>query len=393
MTTALCIAAIGLVFAGCKESSQSDLDGKPPQPRTEVGVVVASPINIGLLNELPGRLEASRIAQVRAQATGIVLKRIFSEGADVKAGQALFQIEPGAYLAALDTAKAVLARAHANLEQTNTQVERFKPLLAVNAISKQEFANAEAAYKQAQADVAAGKAAVQAAEINFGYTQVKSPISGRIGKALVTEGALVSQAEASQMALVQQIDPIYVNFTQSANEVFALRKALSEGKFKRASKNEEAQVQLILDNETEYPLKGKLLFADLAVDATTGQITLRAEIPNPRGELLPGLYVRVRLEQAQANNAIALPQQAVQRTQQGDVVQVVDENGILNTRKVKIERAQNQRWIVLEGLEAGEQVMVDGFQKVQMLPPGTPVKAVPWSPPGIGASMTSASKR
>jgi membrane fusion protein (multidrug efflux system) len=219
---------------------------------------------------------------------------------------------------------------------------------------------------------------------------VTAPISGRIGRALVTEGALVGQGEATPLAVIQQIDPVYVNFTQSANDILQLRKAMSNGQFKRADGKEAASVRLILSDGTEYAQSGKLLFSDLTVDATTGQVTLRAEVPNPKGELLPGLYLRVRLEQAQATNAITLPQQAVTRTQQGDTVSVVGDDGKITQRTVKISTAQNNRWVVREGLQAGEKVMVDGFQKLQMLPPGTPVKAVPWQAPGQPAAPTAA---
>jgi membrane fusion protein (multidrug efflux system) len=231
---------------------------------------------------------------------------------------------------------------------------------------------------------------VRTAGINLGYANVTAPISGRIGRALVTEGALVGQGEATPLAVIQQIDPVYVNFTQSANDILQLRKAMSNGQFKRADGKEAASVRLILSDGTEYAQSGKLLFSDLTVDATTGQVTLRAEVPNPKGELLPGLYLRVRLEQAQATNAITLPQQAVTRTQQGDTVSVVGDDGKITQRTVKISTAQNNRWVVREGLQAGEKVMVDGFQKLQMLPPGTPVKAVPWQAPGQPVAPTAA---
>ena len=310
---------------------------------------------------------------------------IRDRGSDVKAGQVLFRIDPAPYAAAAESARASLAKAQANLAQASAQTERYRPLVAANAISKQDFVNAEAAEKQAQADVAAAKAAVRTADINLSYASVTSPISGRIGRALVTEGALVGQGEATALAVVQQIDPVYVNFTQSAGDVFQLRRAMESGQFKRAGGSQAASVKLVLSDGSEYAQAGKLLFTDLSVDSTTGQVTLRAEVPNPKGELLPGLYLRVRIEQAQASNAITLPQQAVTRTQQGDTVSVVGEDGKVSQRTVKISAAQNNRWVVLDGLKAGEKVMVDGFQKLQMLPPGTPVKPVPWQAPGTPA--------
>ena len=378
-------AAVLLVSACGKADGQSAGAGGPKPPPVEVGVVTATPGDVGLITELPGRVEASRVAQVRARAAGILQQRVFKEGSDVKAGQVLFRIDPAPYAAAAESARASLAKAQANLAQASAQAERYRPLVAANAISKQDFVNAEAAEKQAQADVAAAKAAVRTADINLSYASVTAPISGRIGRALVTEGALVGQGEATALAVVQQIDPVYVNFTQSAADVFQLRRAMESGQFKRAGGGQGASVKLVLSDGSEYAQAGKLLFTDLSVDPTTGQVTLRAEVPNPKGELLPGLSLRVRIEQAQASNAITLPQQAVTRTQQGDTVSVVGEDGKVSQRTVKISAAQNNRWVVLDGLKAGEKVMVDGFQKLQMLPPGPPVKPVPWQAPGTPA--------
>ncbi len=371
-----------LALAACGKSDAPAAPGggaggsAPPPP--EVGVVVATPTDVGLVTELPGRLEASRMAEVRARAAGILQERLFREGSDVKAGQPLFRIDPAPYAAAAQSAQASLARAQANAVQAKALAERYKPLVEANAVSKQEYANAVAAQKTAEADVAVGRASVRTAGINLGYASVTAPISGRIGRALVTEGALVGQGDATQLAVIQQIDPVYVNFTQSASDVLKLRRAMEAGQFKRASGSDAASVRIVLEDGSEYALPGKLLFSDLTVDPTTGQVTLRAEVPNPKGELLPGLYVRVKVEQAQATNAITLPQQAVTRTQQGDTVTVIGADGKPSQRKVKISSAQNNQWVVLDGLKAGEQVMVDGFQKLQMMPPGTAVKAVPW---------------
>ena len=382
--------SVVLLLAACGKSEAPPAAAGGGMPPPEVGVVVATPGDVGLVTELPGRLEASRVAQVRARAAGILQKRLFREGSDVKAGQPLFAIDAAPYAAALQSAEATLARAQANLTQAAALAERYKPLLAANAVSQQEYANAVAAHKQAEADVAAGKAAVQTGRINLNYASVTAPISGRIGRALVTEGALVGQGEATQLAVIQQIDPVYVNFTQSAGEVMKLRRALADGQLQRAGGSEAASVRVVLEDGSEYALPGKLLFSDLTVDPSTGQITLRAEVPNPKGDLLPGLYVRVRLEQAQVANAITLPQQAVTRTQQGDHITVVGADGKLSQRTVKVGAARNNQWIVLEGLKAGEQVMVDGFQKLQMMPPGTPVKAVPWQAPGSAAAAPAA---
>jgi len=386
-------AAVVLTLAACGKSDAPAAAGHgggaaPPPP--EVGVVVATPTSVGLVTELPGRLEASRISEVRARAAGIMQERVFKEGSDVKAGQLLFRIDPAPYAAAARSAEASLNRAEANAAQAKALAERYKPLVAANAVSKQEYDNAVAAQKTAEADVGVSRAALTTAKINLGYAAVTAPISGRIGRALVTEGALVGQGDATQLAVIQQIDPIYVNFTQSATDVMRLRRQMEAGQFKRAEGPNAASVRVVLEDGSEYPLPGRLLFSDLTVDSTTGQVTLRAEVPNPNKNLLPGLYVRVRVEQAQAADAITLPQQAVTRTQQGDSVTVVSDDGKMSKRTVKISAAQNNQWVVIDGLKAGEKVMVDGFQKLQMMPPGTPVKPVPWKPAGAPTAPAAA---
>lgn len=382
-----------LVLAGCGQGSGSAAPaagpgaGAPPPP--EVGVVAVTSGEVGLVTELPGRLEPARVAQVRARAAGIVQGRLFREGSDVRAGQVLYRIDNGPYAAAHQSARATLAKAEATHAQAAAQAQRYRPLVEANAISKQEYANAVAAEKQAEADVASARAAVRTAEINLGYASVTAPISGRIGRSLVTEGALVGQGEATPLAVIQQIDPMYVNFTQSATDVMNLRRALEQGRLKRAGAD-GAQVRVILEDGTEYPQPGRLLFADLSVDQNTGQVTLRAEVPNPRAMLLPGMYVRVRLEQAKAQHAMLLPQQAVTRSPQGDTVMVVASNGQVSPRTIKIGGSQSGQWVVLSGLQPGEQVMVDGFQKLR---PGAPVKPVPWGAPTgpAGTSATPAS--
>lgn len=384
----LMAALLAVIMAGCGKGANGNgpgAGGAPPP--AEVGVVTVSQGDVGLVTELPGRLEASRVAQVRARAAGILQKRLFREGSDVKAGQPLFTIDSAPYAAQVASAKAGQARAEANLAQATGLAERYKPLVTANAVSKQEYANAVAAQKQAEADVAVGRANVQTASINLGYAAVTAPISGRIGRALVTEGALVGQGDATQLAVIQQINPMYVNFTQSASEVMKLRNGLESGQFKRANGGQAASVRIVLEDGSEYAKPGRLLFSDLTVDATTGQITLRAEVPNPNGDLLPGLYVRVRLEQAQATNAFTLPQQAVTRSAQGDTVMVVGEDGKVSPRTIKIGSAKGNTWVVLEGLKTGEKVMVDGFQKLQ---PGAIVKPVPWQPAGAAPAGSAA---
>jgi membrane fusion protein (multidrug efflux system) len=379
------LAVLAALLAACAPKAEPTAASPPP---AEVGVVTATPRTVGLSTELPGRMEASRVAQVRARAAGILQKRLFREGSDVRAGQPLFQIDAAPYRAAYASAQAALARAEANLTQAGAQAERYKPLLEANAISKQDYVNAVAAKKQAEADVAAGKAALQTAQINLGYAAVESPIAGRIGRALVTEGALVGQGEATQLAVVQQIDPMYINFTQSAIEVLRLRRAFEAGKLERASGSNAARVHVVLEDGSDYAQAGRLLFSDLSVDATSGQITLRAEVPNPDGLLLPGMYVRVRIEQAQASQAIVLPQQAVLRSSLGDSVMVVAADGKVAPRSVKIGSAQGNEWVVLDGLKAGEKVMVDGFQKLRG---DALVKPVAWQPTASAAQAPSAS--
>ncbi len=274
------------LLAGCSPQGGAPAGGGKPggggPPPAEVGVVIVTPQSVGLATDLPGRLEATRVAQVRARVAGILQKRLFREGSDVKAGQVLFQIDAAPYRASYESARAVRARAEANLTQTSAQVKRFEPLIKANAISRQEYDNAIAAQALAEADVQTGKAAVETAKINLGYATVTAPISGRIGRALVTEGALVGQGEATQLAVVQQIDPMYVNFTQSATDVLRLRKAVESGEFKRAGSG-GASVRIAFEDGTIYKLPGKLLFSDLSVDPSSGQIMLRAEIPNPNG--------------------------------------------------------------------------------------------------------------
>ncbi len=384
------VLPIAVLAVACGQADNNAPAGAPGggMPPATVGVLTVEPKPVGVVNELPGRLEASRVAEVRARAAGILKQRQFREGSDVKSGQPLFQIDPAPYQAAYASAQATLARAEANVTQASAQAERFKPLLEANAISKQDYINAVAAQKSAEADVAASKSALQIAQINLGYANVVAPISGRIGRALVTEGALVGQGEATQLAVIQQINPMYVNFTQSNTEVLRLRRAIETGELKRAGGKDAASVRVVLEDGAEYPHAGKLLFSDLTVDATSGQITLRAEVPNPDGLLLPGMYVRVKLEQAEVSNAVLLPQQAVTRSEQGDSVLVVGAENKPEPRKIRIGGAQANQWVVLEGLQPGEKVIVDGFQK--MMVPGAPVNPVPWAPGGVAASAAPA---
>lgn len=366
-----CMSA--LWACGGKDAASGGSGGPPP---ATVGVVTVAQQAVALQTELPGRVSPIRVAQVRARVNGVVLQRLFKEGTLVHAGQLLFQIDPAPYRATFDSAQANLDKAQANLLQANAQLVRYKPLAEANAVSQQEFTSVVTAQKQAEADVAAAAAALQSARINLDYASVTAPISGRIGQALVTEGALVSQTEATQLALIQQTDTVYVNFTQSTSDVLTLRKAIAS-KQVRSATDGSVPVRVVLEDGSELPRAGKLLFTDLTVDPSSGEVTLRAEMPNPDGALLPGQFVRVRLSQAELPRGVVLPQQAVTRSAQGDTVMVVGADNTPSVRPVKVGPAQNNQWVILEGLSVGDQVIVDGFQK--MMVPGAPVRPVPWS--------------
>jgi membrane fusion protein (multidrug efflux system) len=339
----------------------------------EVGVVTLASTAVTLTKELPGRTSAYRVAEVRARVNGIVLKRLFTEGADVKQGQPLFTIDPEPYQAALDSAKATLARAEANLANARLQAQRFSELVADNAVSRQEYDNAMAGLKASEADVAAGRAAVQTARINLGYTRVTSPQSGRIGRSAVTEGAYVQQAQATLLATVQQLDPVYVDLTQSSAELLRLRRDLAEGRLQSAGKD-SAKVKLVLEDGREYGHPGALQFADVTVDPSTGSIALRALFPNPRGELLPGMFVRARVEEGVNPEALLVPQQGVTRDQKGlPTALVVNAQSRVERRQLVTDRAVGDSWLVTAGLKAGDRVIVEGLQKIR---PGQEVSPV-----------------
>ena len=346
-------------------------------PPASVGVVTVQPAKLALEVELPGRLEAWRVAQVRARVPGIVTQRQFTEGALVRAGQVLYQLDAAAYRAALASADAAVARADASVAQAQAQVQRNQPLAEAKAISAQDWLLTQTTLKLAQAELATARAAATTARINLDYASIKAPIAGRIGRALVSEGALVGQGDATQMALIQQTDRLYVNFTQPAADALRLRKAFDAGTLQRTGAG--AAVRIVLDDGSELGQAAKLLFTDPTVDAATGQVTLRAELPNPQGLLLPGLFVKVRLAQASSDAAIRLPQQAVTRSPGGDSVWVLGADNKASTRAVTIGASQGADWVVMSGLAAGERVVVDGFQKLQ---PGAVLNPVPWSPPG-----------
>ena len=367
-------------FAGCGRGPAGlGAAGIMMNATPEVGVVTIAPESVALTTELPGRIAPVRVAQVRARVDGVVLLREFREGADVKAGEELYKIDPAPFKAAFDSASANLAKADANLKQAQQLADRYQPLVGINAVSKQDNDNAVSAVAQASAEVFAAKAALETATINLGYTKVTSPIDGRIGAALVTEGALVSQAAATQMAVVQQLDPIYCDFTESSTELLRLRRELDSGALKTAAPG-EAKVTLLLDDGTTYSQPGKLLFSDVTVDPSSSMVTLRAEFPNADRLLLPGLFARGRLEQAVDSQAITVLQRGVSVGANGiATVMVVGATNSVEPRVVKLGQAVGTKWIVTDGLKAGEKVIVEGFQKVQ---PGMVVKPVPFNPSG-----------
>jgi membrane fusion protein (multidrug efflux system) len=373
--------ALAIGLTGCDDNKTAPA----APPPAEVGIVTIAPISLSLTTELPGRLEASRIAQVRARVPGIVLKRTFREGSEVAAGETLFRIDPAPLQAIFSSTEAAVAKSEANLAQSNLKLQRYKPLVQTNAISKQEYDDAETAQKQAVADLATSKATRKSASLNLGYATVTAPIAGRIGRAQVTEGALVGQGEATPLATVQQIDPIYVNLTQSSTEVLRLRRAMASGKLQSAGQD-AAKVTLVTEDGQTYPETGKLLFSDITVDESSGAVTLRAEFANPKRLLLPGMYVRARLEQAVNEAALTVPQQAVQRTPDGASVLVVGADNKVSVRQVKADKAQGSVWIVTSGLQAGDRVVVEGIQKAK---PGATVKPVSWIAP-VAESTTPA---
>ncbi|MEC8810109.1 efflux RND transporter periplasmic adaptor subunit [Ketobacter sp.] len=368
--TGLLLAAT-LTLWGCNDSGSGTPGGAnglqvPPQ---EVLVEVVTPRHLVLKTTLPGRVQALRTAEVRARVEGIIQERRFTEGTEVEAGQLLFQIDPSTLQADYDAAKAHLARAEADLTQATLKQKRFANLLKRKAVSQQDYDEAFAIAKQAEADVAAAKADLARARIDLEYASVRAPITGRIGRALVTEGALVGKSEATHLATVEQLDPIYVNFTQSSNELLRLRRG-GDGEDLAVA---DPKVTLLLEDGSEYKHPGKLLFSEMAVDPGTGEILLRAELPNPDRMLLPGMFVRVSLDQAEYKQALTVSQQALIRSAQGDMVMSVLPDGKVVPLPVKTDRAQGDRWIIKSGLQGGEQIIIEGLQKAR---PGATVKAL-----------------
>ncbi|SMF35226.1 MULTISPECIES: efflux RND transporter periplasmic adaptor subunit [unclassified Pseudomonas] len=355
------LAFLSISLTGCGDSAEQD--EKEPTPQVRVETLQLQPLAIS--SELSGRILAPRTAEVRARVAGVVLKRVYREGSDVKQGDVLFLIDPAPFKADHDSARATLAKAQANLYQARLQEQRYRELVDDKAVSRQEYDNARASFLQADAEVAEAKAALERARLNLGYATVTAPISGRIGRALVTEGALVGQNETTPLATIQQLDPIHADVTQSTRELNALRRALRAGELQQVGDG-QARATLIQDDGSAYPLPGKLLFSDISVDPSTNQITLRSEFPNPDLDLLPGSYVRVRLEQAVQPKGLSVPQRAILRDSAGvPKVLVVDPQARVSDRQVVLGSAQGDRWVVSEGLAPGEQVVIEGLQHVK----------------------------
>ncbi|TNM63921.1 efflux RND transporter periplasmic adaptor subunit [Aliirhizobium smilacinae] len=365
----------GLAFlAGCQQEQQEQAkQAPPPMP---VGIVTISAEALPIINELPGRIAPTRLAEVRPRVSGIIVERVFEQGSHVNEGDVLYRIDPAPFQVQVDSAEATLARAKAGQLQARQTADRQQQLRRSNVGSQQEFDNAIGVLAQADADVAVANAGLAQARLNFQYSHVTAPISGRIGRALITEGALVSTTSTENLATIQQLDPIYADFTQPAADLIRLRKALQDGKL--LTGDNEAEVKLLLDDGTPYPQSGRLLFSEAAVDETTGQVTLRGEFPNPDGDLLPGMYVRVQIQQGVEKQAFAVPQQAVQRDPGGQAsVLIVGEGNKVEQRRVNVGRSLGDRWVISQGLKEGDKVIADGFQKTA---PGATVQPQPWSP-------------
>lgn len=353
------------LLTGCDGQENPQQHAQAPQ--VSVHIVKSAPLAVK--TELPGRTDAYRVAEVRPQVSGIILHRNFTEGSDVKAGESLYQIDPATYQAAYDNAKGELVKAQAAANIAHLTVKRYVPLVGTQYVSKQEYDQAVATAQQADASVVAAKAGVESARINLAYTKVTSPINGRIGKSSVTEGALVTNGQSTALATVQQLDPIYVDVTQSSSDFMRLKQQTS------LQKGDTSSVELLMENGQPYPLKGTLQFSDVTVDESTGSITLRALFPNPQHMLLPGMFVRARIDEGTQPDAILVPQQGVTRTPRGDAtVLVVNDKNQVESHTVVAPQAIGDRWLITEGLKNGDRVIISGLQKVR---PGVTVVAIP----------------
>lgn len=380
------ILAASLTLTGCGKKKSA---APPPSGPPEVGIIVVKPQKTTLTTELSGRTVPHMIAEVRPQVSGIIKKRLFTEGSDVKAGQVLYQIDPASYEAAYASVKAAQARVEASLVTARLTEGRYRELVKIKAVSQQDYDNAFAGLKQAEAELAAAKAAVEAARINLAYTKISAPISGRIGRSSVTVGALVTANQPTSLATVQQLDSMFVDVTQSTADMLKLKQNLANGLL---TKSGTAQVKLLLEDGSAYPLPGTLKFSEVTVDQSTGSVTLRAVFPNPKQSLLPGMFVRAILVQGVIENAILIPQRGVTRNPKGDaMVMTVGAEDKVEPRPIKVVQTVGDSWLVSDGLKTGDRVILEGLQKAR---PGTPVKTVPFgsapsASPG-GAAQPSA---
>jgi membrane fusion protein, multidrug efflux system len=371
-----------LLLAGCGGAK----GGGPAGGMPEVAVVTIQPERVVLTTDLPGRISAHLVAEVRPQVSGIIQNRFFTEGSDVRAGEVLYQIDPATYEAAYAGAKAALARAEGNVASIRNRAQRYKELAPTNAVSKQDLDDVLAALAQAEAEIEANKAATEVARINLAYTKVKSPISGRIGKSNVTVGALVTANQPNSLAVVQQLDPIYVDATQSSANLLQLKRNLSSGKISNGGKD-GAKVKLILEDGMPYLGEGSLKFSDVTVDPSTGSLILRMVFPNPKHTLLPGMYVRAVVQEGLVTGAILAPQQGVSRDPKGNpIALIVTGENKVEARLLTLDRVIGNRWLVAQGLKAGDRLIVEGLQKVR---PGASVKAVPFDADGKGGPGTA----
>jgi membrane fusion protein, multidrug efflux system len=358
---ALMLAAMAPLLAGCDEPNVAVAAAQPTEP--DVSIVTVKPQARAMVRELPGRIAPTRVSDVRPRVSGIVVQRLFNQGSEVKAGDVLYKIDPRPFEVEVQSSEAALARAKATLEQASQHANRIATLTSQRAAPEAKNEEAIASLRQAEADLAGRKADVARARLNLDYATIRAPIDGIVGAALVSEGALVVQNETASLATIQQLDPIYADFTQSVTELNHLRRALETGELDRISQD-AMKVRLVLDDGAVYPIVGKLLFSDAKVDAHTGQVTLRGEFPNPKRELLPGMYVRVQIEQGIDSDAIAVPQQAIQRNVGGgSEVFVVKDDNLVAVQPVRTGSIHDGHWFVTEGLKAGDKVVVEGFQK------------------------------
>ncbi len=387
LMAATLLLATGLTVTACGNKQAPMPQSGPP----EVGIITLQPQTVALTTELPGRTSPHLIAEVRPQVGGIIKKRLFTEGSDVQAGQVLYQIDPASFEAALASARANQARAEATLGSARLKAERYQDLVKIKAVSQQDNDEANAALKQAEADVAATKAAVETARINLAYTRITAPISGRIGRSSVTDGALVTASQATALATIQQLSPMYVDVTQSSAELLKLKQNLASGLLNKGGVN-QAKVKLVLEDGSPYPLPGNLKFSEVTVDQSTGSVTLRAIFPNPKQILLPGMFVRAIIEEGTVNQAILVPQRGVTRNPKGEAVaMVVGAEEKVEPRVIKVLRTVGDNWLASEGLKAGDRVILEGIQRAR---PGTPVKAVPFgAKPAEGKPAQPAEKK